>query len=635
VVELNATDKIITLDTAVTSTLSINSLSAITLYPQNIEFEVSESKTSSQFYISVSVFSARDVEETAIQIAAVLNSLNKPVQAYYNAADNSIPGQIDFIEAYPNATSYLGNTFQVDAATSTGFASVLDVNAERKVDTNLLYHSKFQESEHVPLANNILVGQANTIIKRILPLRTALLIFADDGIYKLTGSSSSSFQVNLLDNTAKILAEESLVVLNNSVIGLFDQGVCQVSESINIISRPIEDKLLAARSKTTDAELDTLTFAIGYQSDRKYLLSLPLTTTEVAAGTGSVILVFNILNQTWVEWDRQQVAGCLGLDDKLHFLKDSKISQERKSLDETDIVDEQILLADTPTLYDPNTETGTAVYGTDYIIGTANPMPEISRNDRIMVDFGGTLYTTFVKSVDHQIATSLITLYDPLYSSYPTMELGACSVSTYANYGIIALSLADYNNINVGDVFWTHTGRYSRVSEKDDTTATITVTDPVWFTDTDFTLPEEDGGDNGLPTILPYIDVVVEWTPITNSGAPSAGASPVSLKHYSEATLITTNDMQQPIIGFRGATNPGVEYITFENIASGSWGMFGWGDSPWGGEPSILRYRCYIPASHQKDSMIIPRVEQKTSLNNFECSGLSISYRQLGQRAIR
>jgi hypothetical protein len=639
VVSLNATDKTITLDTAITTTTSVNSLTAITVYPQNVEFEVSESKTSSQFYISVSVFAARDVEETAIQIAATLNSLNKPVTAYYNASDTSIPGQIDFVEAYPNATSYLGNSFQVDAGTTIGFASVLDVNAERKTDTNLLYYSKFQESEHVPLANNILVGQANTVIKRIAALRTALLIFADDGIYKLTGSTASSFQVNLLDNTAKLIADESLAILNNSVIGLFDQGVCQVSEAVNIISRPIEDKLLLARNQATADELNNLTFGVGYQSDRKYLLSLPQSTTEVNEGTGSKILVFNILNQTWTEWDRKQVAGCIGPDDKLHLIKVGVISRERKSLDESDIVDEQILLNDPPTLFNPNTETATAIadYFTagDYVIVTSVPMPEISINDRIMVDFSGTLYTTFVKVVDHQVGSSIITLHDPLYSSYPTMELGACSVSSYPDYAIIALSVADYANARVGDVLWTHNGRFSRISAKDDTLATITVLDPVWFTDDDFTLPEEDGGPAGVPTILPYINVVVEWTPITNSGSPSSGASPTSLKHYSEATLITTNDMQQPILGFRGATNPGVTYIEFENLSSGSWGMFGWGNSPWGGEPSILRYRTYIPSVNQRDSMIIPRLEQKTSLNKFECSGLSISFRQLGQRAIR
>lgn len=630
IVSLNATDKTIILDQAVVSTSTIHSKDSITVYPQNADFQVSESNTSANFLISVSVFAARDIEETAISIARAVNALNKPITAFYSSTIDTLPGQIDFSEAVVNGTTYGANsTFQVTVGANTGFATSGSVEAERIELPNYIAWSKFQQPEHFPIKNRLPIGSAATKIKRTIALRTAYLMFTDDGIYRLTGNTDSAFQVTLLDNTAILLAENSLTVLNNAAIGLFDQGVCQISETVNIISRPIEDTLLRARNQTTDEQLNTLTFGVGYQSDRKYLLSLPTSVSEAGEGTGSQILVFNILNQTWTSWDRQERAGCIGPDDKLYLAVEGQVSAERKNFDDSDIADEQILLAVTPTIYGQQTYAATATNGATYTITYAGTDLGLKVNDRFSLDFStGTQYTVFVKTIVVGVGVTTITLDAPVYSTFPTVLDGACDIITYPDYSEISINTVDFANVRVGDILWTHNEKFSRISSINPARSTINVLTPVWFTDYEFTEVAITGGDTGVPTILPYIDVVVEWNPIV-AGSPS------SLKQFSEATLLTTSAIQQPILGFRGATNPSVTYVEFGSTTIGNWGMFPWGNNPWGGEPAVLRYRTFIPSDNQRDSMLIPRFEQKTSYNNFECSGLSISYRQLGSKVVR
>mgnify|MGYP001809795480 CR=1 FL=1 len=632
IVELNTTDKTITLDTAITTTTGVNSLTAITVFPQNTDFTISESNTSANFLISVSVQAARDIEETAISIAAAVNALNKPITAFYSSTAETLPGQIDFYESVVNSTDYATTdiSFRVTVDANTGFSTSGNTDAERVKLPNILAYSKFQQPEHVPLKNRLFIGSAATKIKRIIPLRTACLIFTDDGIYRLTGNTESSFQVTLLDNTAILLAENSLTVLNNAAIGLFDQGVCQVSETVNIISRPIEDILLRARNQTTDDQLNSLTFGIGYQSDRKYLLSLPTSVTEATEGTGSQILVFNILNQTWTSWDRKERAGCIGYGDKLFVTSEGKISEERKNFDDSDIADEQILLTITPTIYDSSTYASTAYDSATYYIVYNGIDTGITTNSRFTVDFTTSQHTVFAQSVvvDVGMNTTTITLDAPIYDTYPIVLSGACNIVTYPDYSEIAINTVDFANVRVGDILWTHNEKFSRIIAVNDVRSTVNVLTPVWFTDFEFVQAAVTGGDVAVPTILPYIDVVVEWNPIT-------AGSPATLKHFSEATILTTSAIQQPTIGFRGATNPSITYVEFGSTTIGNWGMFPWGNNPWGGEPAVLRYRTFIPSDNQKDSMLIPRFEQKTSYNNFECSGLSISYRQLGSKVVR
>jgi hypothetical protein len=58
-----------------------------------------------------------------------------------------------------------------------------------------LYRSKFEEPDHVPILNYDDVGSADKAGYRIIALKDSLIILKEDGIWRLSGASESSFYI--------------------------------------------------------------------------------------------------------------------------------------------------------------------------------------------------------------------------------------------------------------------------------------------------------------------------------------------------------------------------------------------------------------------------------------------------------
>jgi hypothetical protein len=259
--------------------------------------------------------------------------------AFYDSGEDDLPGKLRFVERdYGDAEDFTmssdrPNAWSPDIGTSAASSS-------NEARPNRLYFSKLQQPEAVPLLNFFDVGASNDEILRILPIRSQLLIFTTAGIYKLTGAVSGSFQVSLLDDTAILEAPDSLVALNNNAVGLFDQGIAQVSYgSVQILSRPIEGDINAIRG-ATGSKLSELTFGISYETDRKYMIGLPIRDTDTEA---QIVYVYNTFTQSWTTYDLQQRNGLVRKeDDKVYFCATDTVIQERKDFADTDYVDPEI-----------------------------------------------------------------------------------------------------------------------------------------------------------------------------------------------------------------------------------------------------------------------------------------------------
>jgi hypothetical protein len=206
---------------------------------------------------------------------------------------------------------------------------------------NGLAFSKEGQPEAVPLANIFQVGSKNEKILRIVPLRDSLFIFKEDGIYRLTGETSSSFTVSLLDSSAKLLAPETCAVLNNQIYCLSDQGVISVSETgVSVISRAIEQDLLNLFGESL-TNVKAYSFGVSYESERKYLL---FTITSSGDSYATQAYVYNTFTNAWVRWELSKRCGVVSpntVDDKL-YLGDGDthyVTRERKARDFTDKVD--------------------------------------------------------------------------------------------------------------------------------------------------------------------------------------------------------------------------------------------------------------------------------------------------------
>lgn len=320
----------------------------ITLGGVTYNFGASEIITgggSPQVLVGSSGVTAVDIDTTARSLVRVINRYagNTTVYAYYQSGPSDLPGQIVIEEKGIGASAF---TLQgSDTAIASMFYPAPPVSpatnsistSSNSVQTNAIYYSKYQQSEHVPLSNYILVGPSSKQILRIVALRESLIIIKEEGVYRLTGETPQSFTVTPLDLTAFCKAPESVRALSNQVIMLSNQGVVSITETgISVISHEIEPNL---KPLFTKSNLADLTSAVSYESDRQYLLSTISDPTDSAANQ---TLVYNLATKTWVRWTFAIKSGVVDpTSDLMYFAKysDAKIYAERKSFTTSDYAD--------------------------------------------------------------------------------------------------------------------------------------------------------------------------------------------------------------------------------------------------------------------------------------------------------
>lgn len=277
---------------------------------------------------------SQNIRQTAESLVKVINKhADSTVYAQYISLPDGLPGKMILEERVIGGAAF---SISVSDSDPWDFASATATNDAFK---NGLAWSKTNQPESVPLGNTVRVGSADGEIKRLIALRDSVFIFKEDGIYRLSGSDTSSFRVDLFDASTRILAPESAVVLNNQIYAFTDQGVVSVSEAgVRVRSRPIEYTLLNLLG-TDLSDLKTKTFAVAYETERKYILFV----IEDANDTyPTQAFVFNTFTNTWVRWVLNKSCGGVNpADDKLYLGNgaDEFVSIERKSYTFTDYVD--------------------------------------------------------------------------------------------------------------------------------------------------------------------------------------------------------------------------------------------------------------------------------------------------------
>lgn len=306
-----------------------------------------ENAATGAFLIATAGTPAQNIEATARSMVAIANKYagNTMLNAYYMSDFDQLPGQMMFEKRDISAsafavTSTRGGCWNPRLPTSgTAEESTNDVSANR------IFVSKFQQPESVPLLNYIDVGSANSPIRRILALRDGIIILKDEGVWRISGRTFAQFNLELLDNTVRILAENSAVVLANQVFFLSDQGVVAASDTgVAVFSRPIEKTLIELTSPSQFPNFSELAFAVAYNSDRKYILYLPSAPSDTAC---TQAYVYNTFTNTWTRWTKTFTCGLLNeVDNKLYMgtLNQSSVGgyvyKERKDFTINDYTDE-------------------------------------------------------------------------------------------------------------------------------------------------------------------------------------------------------------------------------------------------------------------------------------------------------
>lgn len=215
-----------------------------------------------------------------------------------------------------------------DLEFSVKFGNLPVNNSNSGAMLNGLAYSKSFEQEAVPKKNLIRVGSDEDQILRLSSLKESLFIFKTKGLYRLFGEDESSFSLDCLDSSLKLIAPKSLAIINNQAICLTDQGILAISEnSISNISSKIENYLGKFKY---DQEVLESCYAVAYQSENQYILFTSIET-----------LIYNIATDSWSSWDHK--ASCALVHPIYDYLITSSpsmlcIEYERKSLTDDDYI---------------------------------------------------------------------------------------------------------------------------------------------------------------------------------------------------------------------------------------------------------------------------------------------------------
>jgi hypothetical protein len=141
---------------------------------------------------------------------------------------------------------------------------------------NRLAFSKPLQPEAVPVLNFVDIGAQDKAILRILPLRDALFVLKEDGVWRLTGTSVADFDVQPYNLDLFLVSPNSLVGLHNSAIGLFNHGVIRFTDSeVENIALDVDDIFKAAIEPAILTKTASLGWGLSYPAERQYWLSLP------------------------------------------------------------------------------------------------------------------------------------------------------------------------------------------------------------------------------------------------------------------------------------------------------------------------------------------------------------------------
>lgn len=359
-----------------------------------------EAPASAQFKVFSAGTPAQNIADTAQSLVRVINQYSgssgaaTPIYATYISGVNDLPGMIFLSEraiggaAFAVTVSAHGSAWNPQLPTSG-----TSVSSNNSTSLNGLYYSIAGQPEAVPLQNFYLVGSAAYRILRILPLQNSLLILKEvEGVFRLTGYNPSSFVIDSVDSSTRLLAPDTAVVLNNQIWCLTDQGVTTVTDTgSGVISRPIENLILPLFGQDLDGVKQYST-GINYDTDRKYIL---YTISGSADTAPTQAFVFNTFTRAFTRWPLQVNCGFVNpIDDKLYQGSATSANTliERKSYSYLDYVDAG------------TTYTITSASGTQVVLTSTN---QITIGDRLY-------QSSSVQSLITDVQPGYVTVQDTL-----------------------------------------------------------------------------------------------------------------------------------------------------------------------------------------------------------------------------
>lgn len=519
-----------------------------------------------------------------------------------------------------------------------------DQASENEEKPNRIYYSKLLQPEAVPIGNFLDVGSRDFPIERIIALRDTLFVLKTDGVYMLTGFGAP-FSVRILDNTSKIIAPDSAVVLNNQIFCLTDDGVASITESgISIISRPIEDKILNVTGQDFDYRLST--FAVSYDNDKAYILWLPLTSEDTVSKQA---YRYNYYERTWTRWTVSATSGVVS-NNSILYLGDGErpyTLKQRKSRSRLDFADINFTLQIPPDSVIGETtirlsnfsrvEVGDVLVQEQYVtIDVYNNLllkldldplvvPDQNENYEAIKSVPGDNISTKLNQLEQKLISDGINVSDRTW--IPSAQ--DLETSTFAEYirDEFNAFIDELNNENSGTQYKTYSKanqliQYESIVDSKNTTRPdlnrISVLVPHRFFEGDI-------------EVYKAIKTEIQWNPL-HFGDPSAQ------KQFSKGTVIVDqNNFTKATVSYSSDVSQGFVDIEKQGKGVGYFSSGNYGDSNlyWGGDGNDVPLLNIIPREKQRGRYLNVKFQHAVAREGFRILGVTTVVRAVSDRGYR
>lgn len=369
----------------------------------------------------------------SLNINATVDSLIKVINRDPNNTEiiaYRITGQLDGATGafWVESRSTGGVQLRFNATTGTSWAPELstagsEVLSDNEDEPHRLYFSKQFKPEAVPLLDFFEIGRVDNPILALVPLKDSLIVVKEEGIWRVSGDSTTSFNERAINTTIFTSASETAVQLGDRVYVMTNEGVVRVNEyGAEIVSHSIEVDL---RPVSLFNNFDTLAHAVAYEgiNNNKYLLWTPASSGSTQADK---VWVYNYLLDVWTTWSKPCSSGHMLQSDRTLYAThntDAYILQQRNSFDSNnnDFSDEEIDVT--------VTATGTTTDSDGNTVSTVTVTYTYS-GEELVAGFrfrhAATASSSEVKSVvDNGSNSFTLTLDDDLSSVLPTPSFSA------------------------------------------------------------------------------------------------------------------------------------------------------------------------------------------------------------------
>lgn len=607
---------------------------------------VGEDETLRFVKLSSFVSVGQAIESTSKSFAKIVNRNITDLNVYYASSLLDLPGKleievIDYITPIFKITSNIKDFVSGALGTGSMFNPNLDTSttttpafSSSETNYNRLYFSKDQQPESVPALNFLDIGPKDKQILRIVALRDSLFVFKEEGIYRLTGTSSQNFNVALFDSSSNIVAPDTASVLNNQIYMLSSQGVATVTETgVGIVSRPIENIFTRVTTSEFPA-YSTASFGCSYESDRAYLLFTVFNTSDTYA---TKAYRYNTFTQAWTSWNVSSASAIVNpvvTKNKLYLgAGDSNtVEIERKALSRKDYADKEYPIQFLESGLNgsaiqvstvSNIEIGDMISQTQYL--TASQFERLLLKldtDTNLIPLFNNFYNTFKLDPTDNIARKLRNLSVKLNSLDPayTVTSGTNNFATaQTEFNALVAQLNTPSTLTASKTYQTSSGTVEyEILVKDfsfyDVTITTSHISPILA---------------GNATVFKGIKSKVVWAPISFG-------DPTMLKHVREGKfLFEHTTLSDASIGFASDLSPAFEEISFEMENDGSWGNNVYSNFTWGGFGNAIPLRTLIPRQKQRCTFIESLFKHQNAFYKFSILGIGYVYEMTSERGYR